>query len=197
MAARKLSPYFQAHPIVVLTNLPLQNTIHKLDLSGRMARWAIELSELGIQYKPHFALKGQVLADFLAELPQPNVDQDNGSWWILNVDSASRHTGAGIDLQLKALNGEVVEKVIQLDFPSSNNKTEYEAIIARIDLTQSVSLDNLLIHSDSQLVVGKVNGEYETQDQRMAMYMGLVKQRLESFTTWKLDHILRDSNEKA
>ena len=37
MAAKKLRPYFQAHPIVVITNLPLQITIHKPDLSGRMA----------------------------------------------------------------------------------------------------------------------------------------------------------------
>ena len=64
--AKKLRPYFQAHPIVVLTNLPLRSTIHKPDLSGRMARWAIELSEYGIQYKTRLAKKGQVLVDFLA-----------------------------------------------------------------------------------------------------------------------------------
>ena len=52
VAAKKLRPYFQAHPIVVLTNLPLRSTIHKPDLSERMALWAIELSEFGIQYKP-------------------------------------------------------------------------------------------------------------------------------------------------
>ena len=44
VATKKLRPYFQAHPIVVLTNLPLRSTIHKPDLSGRMARWAVELS---------------------------------------------------------------------------------------------------------------------------------------------------------
>ena len=43
MATKKLRPYFQAHPIVVLTNLPLRSTIHKPNLSGRMAQWAIEL----------------------------------------------------------------------------------------------------------------------------------------------------------
>ena len=58
VATKKLRPYFQAHPIIVLTNLPLRSTIHKPDLSGRMARWAIELSEFGIQYKPRLALKG-------------------------------------------------------------------------------------------------------------------------------------------
>ena len=57
-SAKKLHPYFQAHPIVVLTNLPLRSTIHKPDLSGRMARWVIELSEYGIQYKPRLAKKG-------------------------------------------------------------------------------------------------------------------------------------------
>ena len=31
----------------------------------------------------------------------------------------------------------------------------------------------------------------------MARYMGLVKQRLGSFRSWKLEHIPRDSNERA
>ena len=57
-SAQKLRPYFQAHPVVVLTNLPLRGTIHKLDLSGRMAHWAMELSEYGIQYKPRLSKKG-------------------------------------------------------------------------------------------------------------------------------------------
>ena len=69
IVAKKLRPYFQAHPIVVLINLPIRSAIHKLDLSGRMAHWAIELSEYGIQYKPRLAKKGQVLDDFLAEIP--------------------------------------------------------------------------------------------------------------------------------
>ena len=52
VATKKLHPYFQAHPIFVLTDLPLRSTIHKPDLPRRMAQWAIELSEFGIQYKP-------------------------------------------------------------------------------------------------------------------------------------------------
>ena len=57
VATKKLRPYFQAHPVVVLTDLPLQSTIHKLDLFKRMARWAIELSIFDIQYKPRLAKK--------------------------------------------------------------------------------------------------------------------------------------------
>ena len=53
------------------------------------------------------------------------------------MDGASRQTRAGLGLQLKASTGEVVEQAIRLDFPASNNKVEYEAIIAGLDLTIS------------------------------------------------------------
>ena len=48
IATKKLNPYFQAHPIMVLTDLPLRSTLHKPEFFGRMARWAIELSEYDI-----------------------------------------------------------------------------------------------------------------------------------------------------
>ena len=48
VVAKKLCHYFQAHLIVMLTNLPLRSTIHKPNLSGRMAWWSIKLIEFGI-----------------------------------------------------------------------------------------------------------------------------------------------------
>ncbi|RVW26677.1 Retrovirus-related Pol polyprotein from transposon 17.6 [Vitis vinifera] len=41
-AAQKLRPYFQAHPVVVLTDQPLRNILHKPDLTERMLQWAID-----------------------------------------------------------------------------------------------------------------------------------------------------------
>ena len=98
IAAKKLRPYFQAHPIVELTNLPLQSTTHKPDLSGRMTRWAIELSEYDIQYKLKLSKKGQLLDDFITEFPQSETCLDNLDWWTLNIDGASRQSKAGIGL---------------------------------------------------------------------------------------------------
>ena len=46
-------------------------------------------------------------------------------------------------------------------------------------------------------MVGQVNEEYESRDPSMAKYVSLVKQRLEKFSAWKLEHIPRDCNEKA
>ena len=42
------------------------------------------------------------------------------------MDDTSRHTGAGVSLQLKAPTREVIEQAIWLDFLDSNNETEYE-----------------------------------------------------------------------
>ena len=80
------------------------------------------------------------------------------------MDDASRQTRVGVGLQLKSPTREMIEHTIRLDFPTLNNETEYEAILAGIDLVKSIFLEKLIIHSDSQLVVGQVNREYETRD---------------------------------
>ncbi|KAL2513249.1 Uncharacterized protein Adt_18849 [Abeliophyllum distichum] len=67
IASRKLRPYFQSHSIEVLTNLPLRQILQKLDTSGWLMKWSIELSQFDISYKPRASIKGQALADFVAE----------------------------------------------------------------------------------------------------------------------------------
>ena len=69
-AARKLKPYFQAHTIIVLTDLPLRRAISSPEVARRMALWAVELSEFFIQYRLRTAIKGQAMADFIAEFAQ-------------------------------------------------------------------------------------------------------------------------------
>ena len=100
-------------------------------------------------------------------------------------------------MKLKSPTKEKIEQAIRLGFSASNNESEYEAILARIELTAIVSVDKLMIQSDSQLVAGLVNTEYESRDPRMAKYVSLVMQRLGSFSSWKIEHIPRDCNEKV
>ena len=65
--AQRLKPYFQAHTIVVLTDKPLRKAMSSPEAVGRMALWAVELSEFNIQYRPRTAVKWQVVAEFIAE----------------------------------------------------------------------------------------------------------------------------------
>ena len=66
-AARRLRPYVQSHSITVLTNQPLRQVLSKPNVSGRLAKWAVELGEFDITFCPRSAIKAQVLADFLVE----------------------------------------------------------------------------------------------------------------------------------
>ena len=66
-AACKLKPYFQAHTVIVLIDKPLRRALSSPKAIGRMALWAIELSEFNIQYRPYTAIKGQVVTNFIAK----------------------------------------------------------------------------------------------------------------------------------
>ena len=90
MAAHKLKPYFQAHTVVVLTDRPLRQAMSNPDAAGRLALWAIKLSEFDIQYHPRTAIKRQVVADFIAEFTH---DEDKGAeespQWSVHTDGSS------------------------------------------------------------------------------------------------------------
>ena len=70
-------------------------------------------------------------------------------------------------------------------------------MIAGLELALAMGADNLSVHSDSQLVVGQVNAEFESKDPRMAKYASLVKQKLNTLSAWKIEHVPRDYNERV
>ena len=199
-AAQKLCPYFQAHLVVVLTDQPLRNILHKPDLTGRMLQWAIELSEYGIEYQPRLSMKGQVMADFVVEYsqkPTQHKEPREEEWWTLRVDGASRSSGSGVGLLLQSPLGEQLEQAIRLGFPASNNKAEYEAILSGLDLALTLSVSKLRVYNDSQLVVRHVQEEYEAKDERMTRYLTKVRDTLQRFVEWTIEKIPRTNNGRA
>ena len=74
--AQKLRPYFQAHTIEIPTEYLMKQVLYKPETSGRLMKWAIELSEFDIRYKPKTAIKGQVLADFIMEFTSAELAED-------------------------------------------------------------------------------------------------------------------------
>ena len=104
-AARKLRRYLQAHTIEVPMEYPMKQVLHKPEVFGRLMKWAIELSEFDIRYKPKTAIKGQVLANFVMEFtsaePAQNVQAMNDlPIWKLSVDEASNAQGSRAGLIL-------------------------------------------------------------------------------------------------
>ncbi|KAL5551148.1 hypothetical protein UlMin_001324 [Ulmus minor] len=111
VAARKLRPYFQAHTIIIPTKFPLKQVFQKPEASGRLAKWSIELGEFDIQFKPRTSIKGQALADFIAEftytpeMSEKLTTQTQNSQWKLYVDGSSTETSSGAGIILVSPDG--------------------------------------------------------------------------------------------
>ena len=73
-ATRKFPHYFQAHTMVVLTQLPLKSVLRTADYTGRIVIWKIILGAFDIKYMPQTSIKGQVLAYLMAEFAEPLVE---------------------------------------------------------------------------------------------------------------------------
>ena len=103
-------------------------------------KWAIELSEFGIRYKPKTAIKGQVLADFVMEFTSTEPVENTGATsdlpiWKVSVDGAANAQGSGAGLILTSPEGIDIEYALRFGFKASNNEVEYEAVIAGLNLT--------------------------------------------------------------
>ena len=73
----KLPHYFQAHTVVILTQLPLKAILRSADCTGRVAKWDTILGAFDIKYMPRTSIKGQVLVDLVAEFTEPPVEELN------------------------------------------------------------------------------------------------------------------------
>ncbi|XP_076949768.1 uncharacterized protein LOC143622537 [Bidens hawaiensis] len=189
-AAQRLKRYFQGHMIHVLTDYKLKNVLAKPELSGRLAKWAIELGEHSIEYKPRPVIKGQVLADFVMEVPtgkvqeclleqQPSTPSDERQQWILFTNGASSGEGSGGGLELINPDDQEFTYAIKLNFKSTNNEAEYEAFLARLRIAKKLGVKFLDARVDSMLIAG--------QD----------KDLVQQFTSCKVVHIKRSENRPA
>lgn len=69
---RKLVHYFQVHHVEVLIDQPLVSIMRSPTSSGRMVKWAMELTQYGLEYKPPLSIKAQALVDLLWSVQQRN-----------------------------------------------------------------------------------------------------------------------------
>ncbi|XP_070055374.1 uncharacterized protein [Nicotiana tomentosiformis] len=142
---------------------------------GRLAKWAIKLSEYDIMYQSRTAIKSQVLADFVAEFSTkivPEVEKElqiftgsNLGTWTLFTNGSSNIKGASLGIVLIPPSGESIRQAIKC-YPITNNEAEYEAVITGLELARELSIEKIVIKSDSQLYGTVPEGKKESQSLR-------------------------------
>uniref|UniRef100_A0A2N9G6H2 RNA-directed DNA polymerase n=1 Tax=Fagus sylvatica TaxID=28930 RepID=A0A2N9G6H2_FAGSY len=145
-ASQRLRHYFLAHKIQLMTKShPIRSLLHRPILSGRLAQWLLQLSQYEIITETPTAIKSQAIADLLAQFPGEDsslisheVPGEIGeallaglvdSTWTLKFDGSSTSNSSGAGIVLIREDGETIAKSFKLDFPCSNNASEYETYI--------------------------------------------------------------------
>src|SRR3954470_16684173 len=199
MAAKKLKPYFQAHPITVVSSAPLADIIGSKEATGRVAKWAIEIAAHGIQYEPRTAIKSQALADFLVDWAETQYDPPplGLDCWRMHFDGSKMKSGLGAGVVLTSPRGDQMHYVLQIHFAASNNVAEYEALVHGIKLAKEIGIRNIECFGDSDLVVQQCTCNWDAKDTNMATYRFLVQQLSGYFEGCEFHHVPRANNEAA
>ena len=93
--------------VVVLADKPIRRAMNNPKAAGWLALWAIELSEFDIQYLPRTAIKGHVIADFIAEFTNGEYKgADEGPQWSIHTDGSSNRQAKGIGVVLLSPEGD-------------------------------------------------------------------------------------------
>ena len=130
--------------------------MNKPEAVERMVQWAIELSQFDIEYHLKTAINAQALVEFIAEftLPEDDNTTNKTEQWMIQTDGSSSQKRGGVGIIIVIPDGETLRYRVQLKFLVTNNEVKYEGILTRLRLGKVLGAKNLLIQSDSKLVIG-------------------------------------------
>ncbi|CAL9000002.1 unnamed protein product, partial [Prunus brigantina] len=218
--AVKLRHYMLPYTIYIIAKTDLiKYMLTRPMLRGRIGKWTLALTEFAFRYVPQKAIKGQAVADFLADHPGEEIENMD-SLDIANADLLTRaHTclnnpiysvhltpwklyfdGSKTDITSGA--GIVLEEPLgirhcysfQLDFQCTNNRAEYEALIIGLEMLVELGIQSVEILGDSMLVLKQIAGEYKCLSPSLAVYLVAARNLLTEFREATWEHIPREEN---
>ena len=127
---------------------------------------------------------------FQTKVAQSTVSNDGRS--KLTVRQLKK--GGGVGVFITTPDGEILKYGVRLRFPATNNEVEYEGILTGLRLGKVLGVKNLLIQSDSKLVIEQIKGEYKAKEERMQKYLRLTRHLTREFDEVEFIQVPRNQN---
>ncbi|XP_051139631.1 uncharacterized protein LOC127257297 [Andrographis paniculata] len=179
----------------------LRYLLNRPVLRGRLVKWALKLTSFSLTYQPLKAVKGQAIADFLAEHPRmvqaTAIDYVGVEPWTVAFDGSSTIGVAGAGVIIHNPEGEVWRFAHQLPQGVTNNQAEYEALLLALRFLVARKVRKVVICGDSQLVIRQALKEFKCRDPQLQILLREVHSLLQQLTDVVLEDILRDENAEA
>lgn len=124
--------------------------------------------------------------------------RDGGGRAHVYFDGASRGNPgpAAVGWAVVTSDGIVAEEGERIG-ETTNNRAEYEALVRALEAARDYGVDEVDVRGDSQLVVKQVRGEWKTNDPGLRERRVKVRELLDDFDRWSLEHVPREINERA
>ena len=118
---------------------------------------------------------------------------------IIYIDGASRGNPGPAAAAAILTDGAGAKLHAQASFlgQTTNNVAEYTAIIKALEAAKQIGAKELVIFSDSELLVKQVNGQYRVKSERIRPLFRQAVNLLGQFEGWKVQHIAREKNKEA
>ena len=116
---------------------------------------------------------------------------------MIHIDRSSTKRRGGVGIVITSPEEDILKYGVQLKFPVTNNEVEYEAILTGLRMAWALGSKNILLRSDSQLIIGQVKGDFEAKKTRMQKYLKFTNQLVSNFNRAKFVQIPRNQNAEA
>lgn len=118
---------------------------------------------------------------------------------VVNCDGASRGNPgpAGAGAVLVTPEGEVVAEIAEGLGETTNNVAEYTAVIHGLQRAQELGARDVLVRSDSQLLVNQLTGRYRVKTPHLVPLARRVRELVTAFDRVRFEHVPRERNVEA
>ena len=158
-------------------------------------------------YFPHKLVKGQSLANFLADHLSLEIKQEKdvelGIYeverrpWVLKFDVSNKENSTRAGIVIISPKGIKTTLSFNLAFKCTNNQVEYEALMIGLEILLELGVQEVHIIRDFQLVLWKLIGEYKCNNFLLGPYYTTSTKLLDSFPSMDFEYVPRESNWEA
>jgi hypothetical protein len=186
-ATKLLQQYILYYTTWLISKLdPLRYIFEKPYLSSRITRWQVLLVKYDIVYMTRKAMKGNAIADHLADNTIKDyeplnfyfLDEDvliieeerELDWWTMYFDGAVNVYGNKVEAMIISPNKKQYLVSIKLQFECTNNTAKYKACMIGLEVVLELKTKKFDIYGDSMLITCQVKREWCTKNKKLKLY---------------------------